>query len=98
MISIIRAILGFVVVLFVPGYAATWAFFPKGNEIDGLERLALSIGLSISLVVLTIYAMNAVFGVPINTLTSLLAIFTITFAGSAVGYVRMRRLAKQKKK
>ncbi|MFC2154728.1 DUF1616 domain-containing protein, partial [Candidatus Altiarchaeota archaeon] len=42
--EIIQAVVGFFLVLFVPGYALTWAFFPDEKEIDFLERLALSVG------------------------------------------------------
>jgi len=46
-----RAVLGFPLVLFAPGYVLVSALFPKEDELDGIERLALSIGLSICVVV-----------------------------------------------
>jgi hypothetical protein len=45
----IRNVLGFILVIFLPGYSMTRALFPKG-EIDNIERAALSIGLSLSIV------------------------------------------------
>ena len=86
----LRAIIGFILVLFIPGYAISWAFFPNGKEIDWLERLALSIGLSISSVVLAIYASNVVFGLKIKLVNTLIIIFLITFVFSSVGYLRRK--------
>jgi uncharacterized membrane protein len=41
---------GILLVLFVPGYVVVAALFPKNKEIDWVERIALSVGLSIVLV------------------------------------------------
>jgi len=54
----IRAILGLLLVLFIPGYTLVCALFPKNDEMDGIERIALSIGLSICVVVLIGLALN----------------------------------------
>jgi uncharacterized membrane protein len=45
-----RLLLGLVVVLFCPGYAAQAALFPRRNTAGGVERLALSVGISLALV------------------------------------------------
>jgi uncharacterized membrane protein len=37
-------------VLFFPGYVFITALFPEKKELDNLERLALSLGLSIAIV------------------------------------------------
>ena len=66
----IRIILGLLLVLFIPGYISTFFFFKK-NEIDFLERIALSVGLSISFVVLTVMFSNLYLGIPINLYTIL---------------------------
>ena len=49
--SILRAIVGFPFVLFLPGYTLLAVLFPKKDDLDGTERVALSIGLSICIVV-----------------------------------------------
>ena len=89
-IEILRAVVGFVLVLFVPGYAATWALFPDDKEIDLIERIALAIGLSIALVVLLIYALNVAVGVKINMLNSLLVITVITLVCSGIYFMRAK--------
>ena len=87
-LPVLRAVFGLVFVLFLPGFLATRVLFKvkadyvvEGqfmfveDEIDALERLALSIGLSISLVVLTVMFSNLVLGIPINAFTSITEIY-----------------------
>ncbi len=57
--SPLRIIFALPVVLFIPGYALIAALFPPGKEeIDTLERVALSFGLSIAVVPLIGLALN----------------------------------------
>jgi len=46
----LRLLLGILFVLFIPGYWMVTALFPRDDAIDGIERIALSIGLSIAIV------------------------------------------------
>lgn len=91
-LEVVRAGVGFMLVLFLPGLAATYALFPRKEEIDILERIALSIGLSISLVVLSVLALNQFLGVAINLMNSLLIILSVIFIFSLLGYWRKTRL------
>ena len=45
----IRIILGLPLVLFLPGYALIAALFIGEDDLDGIERIALSFGLSIAI-------------------------------------------------
>lgn len=45
----LRWILGSVFILFIPGYVTVQALFPRGIELNSIERFALSIGLSLAL-------------------------------------------------
>nr|QNO53661.1 hypothetical protein DJFKIEJF_00025 [Methanosarcinales archaeon ANME-1 ERB6] len=49
-ISPIRIILGLPLVLFLPGYSLIATLFPRKDDLDGIERIALSFGLSIAFV------------------------------------------------
>jgi hypothetical protein len=53
-----RYILGGVFVLFLPGFMLISALYPRSEEMDGLERLALSIGLSLAIVPLIGLGLN----------------------------------------
>jgi uncharacterized membrane protein len=44
----LRLALGLAYVLFVPGYCLTAALFPRADDIDGIERVGLSLGLSVA--------------------------------------------------
>lgn len=49
-LPLLRSVLGLAFVLLVPGYAMQAALFPRGDALDGAERLALSFGLSVAVV------------------------------------------------
>lgn len=53
-----RIALGLVFILFCPGYVLTAALFPKDSDLDWIERLALSFGLSIAVVPLIGLGLN----------------------------------------
>ena len=54
----IRMALGFVTALYLPGSALIEALYPKEDELEPLERLALSIGLSLALTPLIGFVLN----------------------------------------
>ncbi len=54
----LRIALGLAFVLFFPGYTLIAALFPRKGSLDGIERLALSFGLSIAVVPLIGLALN----------------------------------------
>lgn len=49
-LPMLRLVLGLGFVLLVPGYALQAALFPRRDDLDGTERLALSFGLSIAVI------------------------------------------------
>lgn len=49
-LPMLRLVLGLGFVLLVPGYALQAATFPRRDDLDGAERLALSIGLSVAVI------------------------------------------------
>ena len=87
----IRAILGFILVFFLPGFAWTLVFFKQVNII---ERIALSFGLSIAVVTLSILVLNVLIGVRITGLNSLLIIIIITII--PVTFYYLKRFVKGK--
>ncbi|TET68175.1 MAG: DUF1616 domain-containing protein [Dehalococcoidia bacterium] len=91
-LSVIRALLGFILVFFLPGFAWTLVFF---KQIKVVERIALSFGLSIAVVTLSILASNVLLGVSITGFNSLLIIVVITIIPILFYY--LRRLMKRVK-
>jgi uncharacterized membrane protein len=74
----VRVPLGLVMVLFVPGYALIAALFPKKDDLDGIERVALSFGLSIAVVPLIGLGLNYTpFGIRLTPIVISLAAFTL---------------------
>jgi len=74
----IRSILGIPMVLFLPGYALIAALFPGKKDLDGIERVALSFGLSIAVVPLIGLGLNFTpFGIRLVPIMSSLSIFTL---------------------
>jgi len=80
-VEIIRIISGSVFVLFMPGFAWSFVFFEK-EEIDWIERIALSFGLSIALVPLAVFWLNYFIGVKINLVNVSMVILVLTGAAA----------------
>ncbi|MDD2754702.1 MAG: DUF1616 domain-containing protein, partial [Methanothrix sp.] len=80
----VRIPLGLLMVLFVPGYTLIAALFPKKSDLEGIERTALSFGLSIAVVPLIGLGLNYTpWGIRLTPVVISLAIFTITMAAAA---------------
>ncbi len=89
----IRVILGVILVFFLPGFAWTLVFF-SGRQINIIERLALSFGLSIAVVTLSILALNKLVGVRITGFNSVLIILVITIIPIVIYY--LKKLVKRR--
>jgi uncharacterized membrane protein len=85
--GIIQIILGLIFVLFLPGYAIVSALFPKAEGMDNIERVALSLGLSIAVVpfmgVLINYSPWS-----INLITMLVPLLALIISVSMVAWYR----------
>ena len=81
----LRAVLGFILVFFLPGFAWTLVLFKRVNII---ERVALSFGLSIALVTLSILVLNLLLDVKVTGINSLLIIIVIAIIPLAVYYLK----------
>ena len=53
-----RIVLGFFLMLFLPGYSLIAMLFPRRNDLDEIERIGLSFGLSIAIITLLSLALN----------------------------------------
>ena len=91
----LRAIGGFALVFFIPGFAWTLVLF---RELHIMERIVLSFGLSMAIIAMISYIPSKVFGLPItvsNVLISTAAIVCIALALYAVRRYREGRRGHQ---
>jgi len=88
-VPVLRAILGVALVFFAPGF--TWSLFIR--NINRLERLVVSFGLSIAIVTLSILFLNLVFKMPITgpNATITLVVLTVIPLGIRYGNRYFRR-------
>jgi len=85
-----RIILGLPFILFIPGYTLLAALFPRRTDLRLTERVALSLGLSIAVVVLMGLMLNYTWGLGVYPIVAALALFI--FVTSAIAWYRRRRL------
>ena len=89
---IIRYVLGTVFILWLPGYTFIKALFPtqvpvktSSENLDSIERVALSIGLSLALVPIVGLLLNYTpWGIRLEPVTLSLTALTLTFATAAL--------------
>jgi uncharacterized membrane protein len=92
----VRIPLGLIIVLFVPGYTLIAALFPKKTDLDGIERIALSFGLSIAVVPLIGLGLNyTTWGIRLTPVVVSLAVFIV--AMSAAAYWRRMNLPTEQR-
>lgn len=87
----LRTVLGLPFILFFPGYTLTAALFPRKEGLSGIERLALSFGLSIAIVPLIGLILNYT-PWEIKLYPILLSLSFFILAMSAVAWYKRRRL------
>lgn len=91
-----RTILGLPFLLFFPGYTLMAALFPKRGSLGGVERVALSFGLSIAVVPLIGLVLNFTpWGIRLDPILISIAAFVIATSGVAV--YRRERLAPEER-
>jgi uncharacterized membrane protein len=88
--SFLRVLFALPLILFIPGYLLIAALFPARDDLDWIERIALSFGLSIAIVPLIGLALNYTpFGIRLDPIVISLVAFSIA-AGVAAQYRRSR--------
>lgn len=89
----LRYALGSIFVLYLPGYSLIEALYPKKEDLEGLERLALSIGLSLALVPLVGLILNYTpWGIRLEPI--IISLVILTFMLSFVAALRKVRYIK----
>ena len=86
----LRWLFGSVFVVFIPGYVAVKALFPKPGDLGSIERFALSIGLSLALVVFVGLFLNYT-PLGIRLLPIVISLMIMTLVLGMVALVRQYR-------
>lgn len=76
LVMALKLISGTVFILFLPGFVWSFVFFKK-EEIDVIERITFSFGLSIAIVPMSTFWLNYFLGVKITLLNVSLMIFAL---------------------
>jgi uncharacterized membrane protein len=90
-VPVVRVIVAFILVFFLPGFAWSLIFFKKINT---LERVAFSLGLSIALVTLAVLGLNVLLHVRINGVNALITIGAMTVIPIAIYLIRRYAMHK----
>jgi len=88
---------GLIYLLFLPGFVLCWAIFPDDSEIDSVERLGLSLGLSIPLTLAVVLAADKIFNVPVTPLNIVVSVGVALLALIPIGVVG-RHMKKKRQK
>ncbi|MDO8537797.1 MAG: DUF1616 domain-containing protein [archaeon] len=94
-VELITGLIALVIVLTVPGYFLTLAFFPSKEQIDGIERFTFSLLFSIVFMPLVVLIVNQLLGVPINFVSSFGTLIFLIFLGVIVYYFRLQKIDKR---
>jgi uncharacterized membrane protein len=89
-LPLLRGVLGFMLVFFIPGFCWTLVFF---KQLHILERIALSFALSIATITLSILVSNQLLGISITGFNSVMVIIVVTAV--PLGLYSLRRLKQR---
>ena len=89
----LKILFGSLFVLFVPGLAWSYIFFTR-SAIDWIERVALSLGLSILMVPITVFWLNWLFDMKIILLSIATIVSVLTIIPGAYIYIRKSNWGK----
>ena len=82
MLDGLRAVFGFLLLLFVPGFTISLLFFPRLTDLRLLERLVYSTVMSIGSVIVIVLFMDVFLGV--NTTATNISLFILAFSALAL--------------
>ncbi|ADZ09094.1 protein of unknown function DUF1616 [Methanobacterium lacus] len=94
--TFVRTFLGILLILFIPGYSLIAALFPKKGDLDGIERSALSFGLSIAITPIIGLMLNYTpWGIRLTPILISLSAFTLIML--LIAFIRRRRVPEGQK-
>jgi uncharacterized membrane protein len=98
----LRAILGLILIFFIPGYAFSWAIYTKKTDLRFVVRIALSCVLSIAIVMLSALFLDSVLGIETTGLNVIFILLIISlfflilyFVQVTLDYYKTKSLPKK---
>jgi uncharacterized membrane protein len=86
---ILRYVLGFIFVAFLPGYCLVSILYARGNRLDLIEELVLSVALSFGIVGVTgLFLGLSPIGINFTSITASLSVIVLVLA--VVAFIRKR--------
>lgn len=92
-LELLIAIVEVLILLFIPGYFLTLAFFSKASDIDVVERVAFSYLFSIVFWPLLILVENQLFLIPINFTSVAASFLLLIIFGLLVWMIRTQKFS-----
>lgn len=93
-IAVFRWILGSIFILYLPGYCFVEALYPAKSELEDIERITLSIGLSLAISPLTLLVLNFTpWG--IRLVPFLISLVAVTLGLAVVATLRKYEVSKK---
>lgn len=89
----LTSIFGFLLILFVPGYALISFIYPRKDSLESIERFALSFGLSLAITSIIGFTVYSQLGTQINYIFLVVSILTIILGFLA--YIRRLNLQEE---
>lgn len=89
-LSVVRIALGTPFIFFFPGYSLVLALFPSRGDLEGLERLGLSIGLSFAIVPLVALVLNFTY-LGVRLFPVMVSLYLLVISFSIIGYYRRKK-------
>jgi uncharacterized membrane protein len=92
----VRVVLGLLIVLFFPGYVLVSALYPRREQLKGVERIALGLGLSLALVPLLGLGLNFTpWGIRLTPIVVTLSLWILVVA--AIAWRQRRRVSPEER-
>ena len=91
----LKSVFGFLLIIFISGYSLIALIYPKKESLEGIERFALSFGLSLAITSVIGFIVYALLGTQINYI--LLVVSILTFILSFLACIRRWNLSEEER-
>jgi len=95
LLGFFRALIGFLFLLFIPGFAISFALYPRLPDVSVLTRLALSFVVSIGTVIAAVLFLDLIMGIDTTPLSVFLVTLGITVLALTIWGIELLVLSKK---